>query len=257
MNIKRKDIDMAKFKVGDKVRVKSLEWYNENKDDSGAIMSVDGIHYGGVAFIEGMREYCGKVLTIDSVYKLTYAVKEDNNRWRWAEFMFEDGIVKDETPTELKQTAIDLTEILKGCEGTKLYSPVFGECKLRTINEGLTFPIDVECRNANFEFTKEGKYAIYDDAEILLFPSKDQRDWSKFKRPRPDLPVDTPCMIQASFDAWSLRFYAGNGLCFQDGKKCKDNVGAVKWGYIIPVDKFNFDDLESNKKSEWNYGTGE
>ena len=31
--------------------------------------------------------------------------------------------------------------------------------------------------------TKEGRYINADDAECILFPSKDQRDWSKFTAP--------------------------------------------------------------------------
>ena len=31
-----------KYKVGDKVRIKSLDWYNENKDEFGVVLVENG-----------------------------------------------------------------------------------------------------------------------------------------------------------------------------------------------------------------------
>lgn len=41
------------LKVGDKVRVKSLEWYNENKDNKGYILTIP-------SFIPEMSSFCGR-----------------------------------------------------------------------------------------------------------------------------------------------------------------------------------------------------
>lgn len=30
---------MSKYKIGDKVRIKSIEWYNQNKDSFGLVLS--------------------------------------------------------------------------------------------------------------------------------------------------------------------------------------------------------------------------
>lgn len=78
---------------------------------------------------------------------------------------------------------IDLTKILKDCpKGTKLYSPIFGEVDFREIRDD-QYPIITKSGFYNPTFTAEGFY--YDDGgeECLLFPSKDQRDWSKFTAP--------------------------------------------------------------------------
>ena len=80
---------------------------------------------------------------------------------------------------------IDLTKILKDCpKGTKLYSPIFGEVYFKEIHSYNEYAI-ITTTNSDFNpinptFTKEGFY--YDDIgeECLLFPSKEQRDWSKF-----------------------------------------------------------------------------
>ena len=79
---------------------------------------------------------------------------------------------------------IDLTEILENCpKGFELYSPICGSCEF----DGFNFKnvVRVTHKDGSFyTFTKEGYlYDGYDDAECLLFPSKDQRDWSKFAAP--------------------------------------------------------------------------
>lgn len=60
-----------KYKVGDKVRAKSLDWYNENKDVFGKIWCDD---VGAIPF---NSQYCGKVMTISGVYEDCYTMVED------------------------------------------------------------------------------------------------------------------------------------------------------------------------------------
>ena len=81
---------------------------------------------------------------------------------------------------------IDLTKILKDCpKGTKLYSTVHGEVSLISCNTILCYPIVVRLSNNREEsFTAKGKLFIdCNNGECVLFPSKDQRDWSKFSAP--------------------------------------------------------------------------
>lgn len=85
---------------------------------------------------------------------------------------------------------LNLVEILKDCPtGTKLYSPLFGEVVLESICIG-TFPIVVsyfDAYNDKIEvyFMADGRYYDIPDAECVLFPSKYQRDWGKFKVSKP------------------------------------------------------------------------
>ena len=81
---------------------------------------------------------------------------------------------------------LNLVEILKDChEGTKLYSPVFGEVEFESINN-IIGPIVVTTNTGNAEcFTADGKMYTYYNGECLLFPSKEQRDWSKFNVKKP------------------------------------------------------------------------
>ena len=54
-------ITNMKYKVGDKVRIKSLDWYNKNKDKT------NEIECGSVYFISDMAVFCNKIVTISSV----------------------------------------------------------------------------------------------------------------------------------------------------------------------------------------------
>lgn len=78
---------------------------------------------------------------------------------------------------------MNIAEKLKKCpKGMKLYSPIFGELELYCVKDDKEYPITCITRKGSYElFTSEGRYFLdYSDAECMLFPSKDQRDWSKF-----------------------------------------------------------------------------
>ena len=85
---------------------------------------------------------------------------------------------------------LDLTKILEGCpEGTKLYSTVNGEVIFQNVASfSCDYPITAKAYNKNKNsmknacFTKDGTYMLAYDGECVLFPSKEQRDWSKFER---------------------------------------------------------------------------
>ena len=47
-----------KYKVGDKVRIKSLDWYNKNKDQHGRVAC--GYH----VFTEDMSKFCGCTMIV-------------------------------------------------------------------------------------------------------------------------------------------------------------------------------------------------
>ena len=77
---------------------------------------------------------------------------------------------------------LNLDEILKDCpKGTKLYSTIFGEVIFDNVAIGKTHPIVIRLKDgARKSFSAEGKLYIMYDGECTLFPSKNQRDWSKF-----------------------------------------------------------------------------
>ena len=76
---------------------------------------------------------------------------------------------------------INLCQILKDCpKGTKLWSPVWGDITFETINafDGLVYVLK---HKGVHIILNNGKFDA--DGECIIFPSKDQRDWSKFKAP--------------------------------------------------------------------------
>lgn len=92
---------------------------------------------------------------------------------------------------------LNLVEILKNVpEGTKLWSPIYGECTFLKVDESVMadysdgvdhpkYPIICEADGAKSSFTKEGKlFDDNNDTECILFPSKENRDWSTFNVPK-------------------------------------------------------------------------
>lgn len=78
---------------------------------------------------------------------------------------------------------LNLVELLKDCpKGTKLYSTVFGEVEYVGIAKESGYPITFRTsKNTTNAVTSEGTHFDCFDGECTLFPSKEQRDWSKFK----------------------------------------------------------------------------
>lgn len=76
---------------------------------------------------------------------------------------------------------MNIAEILKCCpKGTKLYSTIFGNVEFQKVLDEGIIEVTLSC-GAIERFFKDGLYT--DDGECVLFPSKDQRDWSKFRLP--------------------------------------------------------------------------
>ena len=81
---------------------------------------------------------------------------------------------------------LDLTKILEGCpKGTEFYHVVYGRVWFNRVSSGGDYPIKLSYSNNFSDITtlsKKGTYNKDYDGECLLFPSKDQRNWSKFIR---------------------------------------------------------------------------
>ena len=80
---------------------------------------------------------------------------------------------------------LNLVEILKDCpNGTKLYSSVFGEVELYLVDVCSKYPIVIRLKDEGRKckcLTTEGKLFLEFEGECILFPSRENRDWSKFK----------------------------------------------------------------------------
>lgn len=78
---------------------------------------------------------------------------------------------------------LNLLEILKDCpKGTKLYSTIYGEVELDNVNSEHIYPVKFVTSDAQKGIvTAQGLVFSDFDGECTLFPSRDERDWSKFK----------------------------------------------------------------------------
>lgn len=78
---------------------------------------------------------------------------------------------------------LNLVKILKDCpKGTKLYSTIYGEVEFDGIGNRKEYPVRyVNSEGRKLTITAQGLLFLPFDGECTLFPSKEQRDWSKFK----------------------------------------------------------------------------
>lgn len=102
----------------------------------------------------------------------------------------------------------NIAEILRDCpKGTKLYSPLFGDITFEKVDISSTVSIQVKCSsNRQASFYETGLYYDYKDAECLLFPSSEIRDWSKFFK-RGDIVITNRNDMAAVFDGWANDTY--------------------------------------------------
>ena len=78
---------------------------------------------------------------------------------------------------------IDLTKILKDCpKGWKFYSDIYDEVTFWGFSD-LVYPIQLNTKNHGAKLLSEKGEEIIGNGKCILFPSKDQRDWSKFSAP--------------------------------------------------------------------------
>lgn len=116
---------------------------------------------------------------------------------------------------------LDLTKILEGCPvGTEFYSSVYGKVHFVCIDLDSVYAIQFSLSGCytNESVTKKGTHNINYAGECVLFPSKDQRDWSKFERfwdkpkverfdPKTLQPFDKVLVRDASQRRWGVEIF--------------------------------------------------
>lgn len=127
----------------------------------------------------------------------------------------------------MKQDEIDIYDILKDEEyGTELYTPICGKVwhsgMANDKDSAKAIWTEDEAGREHF-FDKNGK--IYKEGEVLLFPSKEMRDWSKFFK-KGDVLVHRDADIHVIFEGFKdnryTRFKGKHYLwkeCFEDYNK--------------------------------------
>ena len=137
---------------------------------------------------------------------------------------------------------IDLTKILKDCpEGTEFYSKEFKRVFFDSISYSKKYPILVrwgDDKDRIIGYTKRGSLFTYAGAKCNLFPSKDQRDWSKFavsrkKKERFDpktlKPFDRVLVRNSKTEKWTCEHFS----YFNEGNECP-YVTFISYKFCVP-----------------------
>ena len=118
---------------------------------------------------------------------------------------------------------IDLTKILKNCPiGWEFYSSIYGPVTFYKIENSSEYPVKFFYINKNNSknygsVTKQGLVEPWCAGECTLFPSKDQRDWSKFTAPwykkekfdpKTLHPFDRILVRDNNDETWSCSFFS-------------------------------------------------
>lgn len=118
---------------------------------------------------------------------------------------------------------LNLVQILKDCpKGTKLYSPIFGEVEFEGVYNKAIYPIAVkaktnpiegECTEQFIYLAPSGIIDISFNGECMLFPSREQRDWSKFKPKQPKFDPKTlnpfdKVLARNDREEWNCTFFS-------------------------------------------------
>lgn len=133
---------------------------------------------------------------------------------------------------------INIAEILKDKKnGLRLYSPIFGECAFCSVRKD-TNDICVKKHNGvKCFFDSKGLY--YNTGEVMLFPSKEMRDWRKFTLKKGDVLVSNDEKIEVIFEKF-------NGDTYQSftGKHQLDSLDENLYyqdGGVYPTAIFNIE----------------
>lgn len=142
---------------------------------------------------------------------------------------------------------LDLTKILEGCPmGAKFYSSIFGEVTFVRITAYPVYPIELKVYTKTSKdglityVTKDGRKEHDYDGECTLFPSKDQRDWSKFVRfwDKPNIekfdvntlqPFDKVLVRDYLNECWNVDIF---GFTLNNYIRC-----TTTWRYCIPYNE--------------------
>lgn len=168
------------------------------------------------------------------------------------------------------ETKLNIAEILKNKpKGTKLYSPLFGNVYFSDINNSTTYVLH---HTSMASFYSDATFIKFEEAEPLLFPSKEMRDWSKFAWKRGDVLVSNDKSAHIVFKEFQddtyktfigIYYFENSRYSFLEKTYetkdfCKEIDSEAKT-YInflekIVGGKLNRETLEIEKQPEFKYG---
>lgn len=171
-----------KYKVGDKVRIKSKDWWNAQPKD------VDGyVKCNEEYFTRCMTEYCGKVATISHIDDVTYNLKEFE--YYWTDEMFDD-LYNPEKSILSEEMIKDIAEVVKKHNLGVCVSENDGKLIIEPlkVEEYEDLPIDTPCMCSN---SLEEENAWF----VRYYAGNKQTWWELGKSNNEHRRVDWSCII--------------------------------------------------------------
>lgn len=154
--------------------------------------------------------------------------------------------------------------------GTKLYTILSdSECFLNEASEDSIY-IDTDNRERFWCLSVYGSTHSFPNGCVLLFPSREMRDWSKFAWKKGDLLVNS-CGFQCIFKEWASDDYTKFNGCYSNSRDGYEDVSNAKtakfdkldnniaYGYIREIErklggKLNLETLKIEKQTEFKDG---
>ena len=170
-----------KYKVSDVVKIKSLKWYEENKDVRGDIY-IRLSNHSKIIFNSIMANFCGKNVTIKNELGYKYLIEEDGHGWFFTDDMFEESIPKEvveEVKLVYKTASVEFKSVLEDTFGKEFFVEDIRE-KIKTVPDSIrTYRINHSDVGGTTIYLSK-KHAEYIDAYVTaLYVSDALNDfWS-------------------------------------------------------------------------------
>lgn len=160
-----------RFKVGDCVRVKSIDWYKENRND------INEVKCGVSVFVPAMTTYCGYICTISEVFEIqkVYHIIEDSGLYTWTDEMIEG----------LAEESDDFEKMYM--ESEKRYEEEYSKgeyCHEQSFKWGFQEGYDYAHENEKLEINLKNGYEFKDDNGNVINTQKIIMEKKKIEYPK-------------------------------------------------------------------------
>ena len=158
-----------RFKEGYRVRIKSSDWYNENKHEDGEVVC------GEFDFVVPMTKFCGKVVTIHEDVGDGYIMSEDKDAYVWTDEMIE-GLVEESDDFEKMYM-----------ESEKRYEEEYSKgeyCHEQSFKWGFQEGYDYAHENEKLEINLKNGYEFKDDNGNVINTQKIIMEKKKIEYPK-------------------------------------------------------------------------
>lgn len=135
-----------KYKVGDKVRIKSKEWW-----DAQPKSKYGDVYYNNYIFTKGMSAFCGMVAAIVRVQTSCNSYLLDSSNYSWFEYFLEEISGNDKSASLSEQLIKDIADVVKSRNLGVTISENEGKLVIEPlkVEEEVDLPIDTPCMCGN------------------------------------------------------------------------------------------------------------